>query len=517
MEAPDRHTAFEPTTRTRIPFQSATDALLAGMLFREEISAQKFEALLSVLNNPAFDAKQVTFKDPIEIFNHISAQRYAAAKNRARGSEVAGLPAIALAKVIDLLVDEIPTLDTVLHYRELSDAEKALSNMSLVHRSWSFEAQKGLGTRVFIRGNDALRSAMLSPIVGPWTREFAYKWLMTAHWKQGPIPEDPLETYTLLGGMLRRLTGLKRFSLRSNHGLCDESLVRILTNALRESPTLQYLWLSHDASQRESDNGHNSFLIPLYEALPSMRSLKNLSISGWNSGDATVFPSLPPGTSLKCVDIPPRLSQACLSWLTCPRGGFSLEKFKYAVPSTSSREYVDRLITTLAPSLSQVTALSLSVSLGQDNVEDSKLVSTVICMELLAQTRNLKDLTISAFTYGLESKPASHISIPSTVERVCFAFTTYEPSEYDALKSYWTNVNQLFTEMIADKNSKLKTAIMAHIDLNRRTPASPGTGIIDGTRGIPTPFLEVAEECDRRGGSFVFLYGREKLRELGLD
>lgn len=517
-EVGQENVAFEPTTQTHIRFNSKTDAVLAEMLFKEELGIQKFNQLLTVLRNPEFDVKDVTFKNPLEIFHHVASKKQEAAVERSGNIAVAGMPSLVLSGVIRTLVEEVPSIEGPEGHRPLSEAERTLLNMTLAHRSWSFLAQKGLGERVFIRGTASLRAAMLSPLLGSWTKQLAYKWVMTTHWRNGPIPEDPEETYTLLGDLLGRLTGLQRLSLWSMHNQCGDAPVCPFMNALESAPSLEYLWLSHDFFERGEKRG-NGLLPLLCETLPKMQRLKSLSFTYWTCDkDATIdLEGTAPGRNLKQLALMDVGSPSYTTWLTRPRGDFALSKINTHISKKEDQESTACYLNSMAPCLSALQSMRLSVSIEADDSEPYESRSLSIGNEMLNISQKLKDLTINAYANCLERGLAPPIAIPDNVERLCFSFSNYDSNNLETVKKYWSNVGETLFQVLTKRVPKLKMLIVVHIDQNRVSPAPPDEVLLDEARQIPYALVRVAELCDERGIEFLFLYEMSKLRELGMD
>lgn len=186
--------AFDKSTAAYVKFPTQSDALLASLQVFHEVPCRIMDLIFSVVTHPDFDAKQITLGSSVDIVRTVEEnrleKRQATTHERSLNSkgemEQVGLPQFVLQEVLDVIearkVAHIKqrftrNLDAEAMHRTASqlylEEDEDLSNMSLVHRSWTAPAQKVLGRSLYIgKPLRHMRFLLLYPqkaIFGPWT------------------------------------------------------------------------------------------------------------------------------------------------------------------------------------------------------------------------------------------------------------------------------------------------------------------------------------------------------------
>lgn len=250
--------AFSKAASTYVPFSTPSDAILASLFLCHQMPRNFMDIVISVAMHPNLDAKHVTLKDTVDIIQ-IEEQarlqvRLVDAHRRSLDADGqinrTNVPEVILDGVLDVLhterQSELSSLagDLGWHSRRLDGVEAGavFFTMSLVHRSWTFPAQKALGRILcvhnIIKQARLLSSQVHTSIFGAWTSHFillihsvfsnehssAYDWCMEA-WHN----------------FLLRLTTLKRIQIKVSGVYAVEWTQSVYTTLARQNPSWRNL------------------------------------------------------------------------------------------------------------------------------------------------------------------------------------------------------------------------------------------------------------------------------------
>ncbi|KAH8113906.1 hypothetical protein DFH11DRAFT_1598112 [Phellopilus nigrolimitatus] len=280
---------FDPEEQDWIPFDTATDVLIAKLilehnLFREVVDILIDEFLISplrpkqevfktvsgrlpkgrtsvnndaraviwcTLQNPAFDPAQITLKKAFDVYRRVREHKYGqlqAITASVEGCETAGIPRVILDMIVDILTSETsPFFDYVMDTDQnkcqivAGSGYETLRRISLVHRSWVNVARRGLQRRAII-GEFGSNTAFLrdSTLSSCRLRELAIR--VSAY----IIREDEgwsvqKENWDVRAEIVRNAPNLKELSLEFQ---CDPSnRIKVFLSALAECSGLTKLRL----------------------------------------------------------------------------------------------------------------------------------------------------------------------------------------------------------------------------------------------------------------------------------
>lgn len=179
---------FDKQLSDRIRFSNQSDALLARLVLTEGLDSSVLDLVLSIIHNPAFNTRDVSFASSGDIYAHVANER--AVKEFSFDSRLLAPPKNAIPEVVldgmfDILKADL--LDTAASLRlqprvlshvvketddgwALTFAVRTLAFCNLVHSSWLLRARRVLGAIVMSRNNPLLQT-IRNPCFGPWTRE----------------------------------------------------------------------------------------------------------------------------------------------------------------------------------------------------------------------------------------------------------------------------------------------------------------------------------------------------------
>ncbi|KLO17827.1 hypothetical protein SCHPADRAFT_900204 [Schizopora paradoxa] len=215
MAAMDPTLCFDNELRTHFQFKSASDALLARLSIMNGIEDAILDLFLSVVNDPNFDSKEVSFKESADIHLCVAERRQEnldSLGNRSSQDMVnvtAGLPTVVLDCVVDVLKYELedavvalrsgdgisfispgPPLSCFGNIEEERKAIRAsrrvLSTCCVVHTSWLSRAHRALGCALMLPLRRTEEIPLLShfvrsPLYSSWTRQVDLKFSLTDH------------------------------------------------------------------------------------------------------------------------------------------------------------------------------------------------------------------------------------------------------------------------------------------------------------------------------------------------
>lgn len=201
--------AFNKESSTYVAFATQSDAMLASLQLFHDIPRSIIDLVLSLVTHPEFDSRKITLKSSVDVIRSVEEarleKRMAVVHGRSmgrngggRGIDQAGIPLFVLEDILDIVVSSRERrikelLQKHLEKRDMFaerinqvDLEEnvTLSDMSLVHRSWTIPAQRALGKAVFFR-TAVLQSHLdyrpffrrQNSVYGPWTSTLAIQLL----------------------------------------------------------------------------------------------------------------------------------------------------------------------------------------------------------------------------------------------------------------------------------------------------------------------------------------------------
>lgn len=205
---------FDSKLQSHFQCNNASDALLARLLLTDGVEDTILDLFLSVVSDPNFESKDVTFKLSGDIHRLVGEQRKKNTDSLGNRSlqhgminVTAGLPSIVLDGVIDVLKGELE--DAVLsqrskdgiaftsinppfacfglvegEHRAISICHRILSNCCVVHTSWLTRARRALGFFLISPMNSKADTVLLprfvrSPLYSTWTRQVELKLTVT--------------------------------------------------------------------------------------------------------------------------------------------------------------------------------------------------------------------------------------------------------------------------------------------------------------------------------------------------
>ncbi|EJD02443.1 uncharacterized protein FOMMEDRAFT_157656 [Fomitiporia mediterranea MF3/22] len=278
-----------------VPCKSASDALLAAFSvdLSRDLNSNVLDAILTLVRDEKFNARDVTFGTAQDVAKHISEQRKRIAQKRALTSPHSlpsgsnqndarmdgGIPPLIIDFVAQQLAREmIPLAEQVdwdTNMYNVADAkcprEQDLLNMALVHRTWTQPVSRVLRTRAKLFGAKTLQSFLRSPRMGSWLRE--------VYFVESLDNENAREMVRLLKHLLRNAPNLRKLAIRTWWRLDVRDMYDFhqVILELEHMQHLESLWLF-------PNRGHVACLPTLCSVLPNLRSLKALYIRNWMGG-----------------------------------------------------------------------------------------------------------------------------------------------------------------------------------------------------------------------------------------
>lgn len=168
----------------------ATNNLAASHFLNNHptFTSKVIQSVLDLINDSALDKSQLTFRSPSDVYAHHASELV---RNRATSSSQSHksrasqqtFPPVVLENVLD----QIDASRAIFRYGShtrignrpngnaldgVDPAATTLSNMALVHPSWTWPAQKALGRQLIILldDNTKIHEALKSPLFGNWTK-----------------------------------------------------------------------------------------------------------------------------------------------------------------------------------------------------------------------------------------------------------------------------------------------------------------------------------------------------------
>lgn len=306
--------------------------------------------------------------------------------------------------------------------------------MSVVHRTWTCDAQRALHHRVVIRSVQRLRFFALSTFRGAWIHEFAYLHSTNVFEPGGdhrPASESSKSEYIdvpsnandqitelwpdeLLTSVLERMQKLRRLKLEVSFEPDYVDLWSVI-DVLRDHGALQALWLV-------GNNACSVFsLRGVCAILPTLRSLSFLSMTRWayDSGFTSglcmsdiIAQQLP--ASLKTLHIvppsyPTDRDTQLLTWLVRPRSEYSLKNL--FISDDRWPEDMPDYTDIFSECLPTLQTLYFPVKVG------------IALHSFLGLCRSLRTLYLSGPLLESEGQLSCVTTLPRTLEELCIAVT----------------------------------------------------------------------------------------------
>ncbi|EJD05179.1 uncharacterized protein FOMMEDRAFT_154392 [Fomitiporia mediterranea MF3/22] len=355
-----------------IRFETYSDARLAAVFLdnMDRLPVDLFKQVIDAVIDPQFKSSEVTFKSTLDAFECVSTYR----RNMAPGCTVERLssgavPPVVLDLVVDTIVQQNIPLGIAAENKCWSDAlahnGANLRNMSLVHRSWTDIAQRGLRRRAIIPCHQIHRF-LVSPLCGPWVTE------MIIYWPLGENDEVTRRLF-LLKGLLERTSNVRSLAFITYYkpDTPYEGRNREIQNCFDTMsgslPRLRKLWLKH--RQNSSCSVWSTVcdgLDSLCKIIPKMQSLEFLSIDRWVSSKSDDFNwnwNEHPPSSLKSISLclHDAVSRHFFTWFLRPRGDFSLQSLSIGEGGGNSENSYRQLLLSLQSSSHQLNHLSTTM------------------------------------------------------------------------------------------------------------------------------------------------------------
>lgn len=369
--------AFEPTSGLRIPFRTASDALIAQLLLCRGVPASSVDLFLRMVRGPLFGHSHVSLKTAQDIEVRVCEHREqieAACSVQLRDSSTSsGMPMAVLDQVVDLLASSagpfLREMDRRADRYSAQDeygtplanysARQDLLNMSLVHRSWTEASRRPLRHRVILDWPRDLEKFARDPLCGPWIYEFGCCF--------GPsdlllkLPSS-LTHWDVLLGLLSRMPYVEAFALER---------VTLTKNCVAAERVLQAVcsltYLKQLSLRLPPSCPH---LVTFCELLPALQRLEFLRLEAWRCSEhetekspSSALRALGPPRSLKTIDIAfssSILPLSYLSWLVRPRNGFCVRSLA-VTHETSDEGYLPHFIAALEPGFRTLHSLYLDL------------------------------------------------------------------------------------------------------------------------------------------------------------
>ncbi|KAL5520300.1 hypothetical protein ACEPAG_9514 [Sanghuangporus baumii] len=396
---PSRRTYQSRRLRTSLRFSTYSDAKLAGLFLDNDFPVVLFKKVFDAILDPDFKPEDVTFEDVWDMFIYISGRRKKDASKRelapavtipdqedkkVETTPIRTNPGVIPPLVLDLVVDRlikgrmplgVAASDPWWASAFQSNIEPFYS-MSLVHRSWTTIAQRGLRQRVVIP-YQYINRFLLSPFCGSWITEMIIYWSV----ENGSIGVTKGDIW-LLEALLDRTPNLRSLSFNTSlvwlkdfpqPSFDVDICLEIISDLL---PDLENLWLKHMPAPVSSTEECLDACVEvrsLSRQLPKLRSLRFLSVTSWGSAtdggeSSQEQPDLNwsehPPSHLKAIELSHCEGLQCedLKWLLKPRDEFQLESLSLTTRVDYQKEKShSALRETLLDSAHEVQALRLCV------------------------------------------------------------------------------------------------------------------------------------------------------------
>ncbi|KAL5478987.1 DCN1 [Sanghuangporus weigelae] len=364
-------------------FKSLSDAKLASLYLEnaKDFPLDLLSKFFDIILDPTFKLEDVTFKNHQNVFEYVSEYRARAlaisagkdnlaptvyeklgARSGAKTNPAVAFPSVIVSHVVARLVqDQLPLGVAAMEASWKSAYRINVSDflaMSLVHRSWTPFARRGLRRRAVVPFNQ-MDKFLLSPLCGSWITELILYWDVY----NGRIGVT-LSDIAILEALLKRLPALRSLAFNTCHVWRKADLSHYKWNASGDQPPfrvdrcleliadllpkLENLWLKHYRGYMEAATvvkhiesiwlertlDFCSEMPRLYRQLPKMQSLRFLSLRSWTCTEEVDLQAAP-AASLKTIELADLdKGMADLKWLLEPR-----EEYKPTAISVDTRNY----------------------------------------------------------------------------------------------------------------------------------------------------------------------------------
>ncbi|KAL5520319.1 hypothetical protein ACEPAG_9533 [Sanghuangporus baumii] len=382
-DSSEENDVHESSLHSDITFKSPSDAKLASLYLENarDFPLDLLSKFFDIILDPTFKLEDVTFKNHQNVFEYVSEYRARAlaisagkdnlapsvyekldVRSHAKTSPAVTFPSVIVSHVVDRLVqDQLPLGVAAMEASWKNAYRMNVSDflaMSLVHRSWTPFARRGLRRRAVVPFNQ-MDKFLLSHLCGPWITELILYW--DVH--NGRIGVT-LSDIALLEALLKRLPALRSLAFNTCHVWRKADLSHYKWNASGDQPPfrvdkcleliadllpkLENLWLKHYRGWMETETVVKHIesiwlertldfcpeMSTLYRQLPKMQSLKFLSMRNWICTEEVYLQAAPPA-SLKTIELA-NLDRRMmdLRWLLKSR-----EEYKPTVLSVDTRNY----------------------------------------------------------------------------------------------------------------------------------------------------------------------------------
>ena len=433
----DDHLVFDTRLGEYVPFANPSDAMIARLSLALDVPVHAVDLFLDILHNNSFKPGEVTIRRAGDIYQHVSEFRAERALVRARRplldpvrilgpSEHKDDGSLAPSYAFPLLILDLVLGELLQQYYAIPEPNRLiwkhqhidlLSQMSLVHRSWTIPSQRALAHSVDIDVANDMRNIACSPIPGAWTRRLSV--LFSCYdfkYDYFPVYESPkrLEGCRLSSLALRRFTNLRYLAIELT-GLRDADLAsgQIVLEVVSAMSSLEELRANVQSC---------ALISTLCSVLPHLRFLRSLSLtccvgrSGFGSNTILksrpeLFSDLCPGRNLQHVflDVYDDYADPLLpimEWLLRPREDWSIKSFRYdGEGGTFTR--TKQIFDVIQPALPHLCSLELHYAFSPrtaDRDQDKEFLRMI-----LRSCTSLRQLAICGLAdyvdYALTSAP----------------------------------------------------------------------------------------------------------------
>lgn len=291
--------AFDKASLSYVPFQTHADAMLASLQLFHDVPCQIMNLIIAMVAHPDFDSKCITLRSSRDVIQVVEEarlrERTSVVQKRSLNAEghmehfQTKFPQIILHEVLDVIHTQRQAIIKAAFDEELvgfddCDEVELLSNMSLVHRSWTLASQKALGRILHFHEHigdlDYLSGITYNNVFGPWTSVVAVVFLRpNRHSFAYDKMDRNRQRFETLHRFLLRFSHLKRIYFQSHSALATTWSDFTVGEMIRQNACLEELTLH--AKHDEDYPAMASFkLDPLTEDECTSNNLQLLSVRG---------------------------------------------------------------------------------------------------------------------------------------------------------------------------------------------------------------------------------------------
>lgn len=302
--------AYNKANSNYVSFPSQADAMIASLQLSRDVPCHIMDLIYSVVTHPDFDARQVTLRNSTDVIDIVEENRMkdrmAVVHNRSlsrNGRMVqAGFSELVLDEVLDIIhTERMAAIRSKFEKRLTAELARSptcieeddiLSNMSLVHRSWTFPSQKALGRILFINKPTSELANVISPvrksIFGSWTAVVALQLFVRIDQSEyddfyfrEEYQEEFRQWFENLHRILVGFTNLKSVFIESYASFFTKWSNHTIGELFRRNIYLE--WITLHASAHEEP----FILDPLIEGSRKLEFLQTLDCEGVRFSDTT--------------------------------------------------------------------------------------------------------------------------------------------------------------------------------------------------------------------------------------